>query len=259
VLDTRSGFDNDVKYQRTFLLDGCKLPREVVGYMDSVRTPSGPERRILRAINQPLPFGLKRWIAEVDGGFDARLTQLQVWGTVWLEGYWQDERYFADYADVIRNELMPAPASDPVSLQMKSEIEGGESIAIHLRLDAPPTSDVAPKALVTYYRNAILRAIDLAPDARLFAFSDRPEAAERLLRQIDASATVVSRGESGEAPLADLWLMSLCRTLILAPSTYSWWAAWLSDGVDRTRIAPNLNSGWRFGKLIRRNWITIPG
>jgi hypothetical protein len=259
VLDSRSGFKTDDRYRRTFQLGGCRLPRQVVSDMNSIPSPSGPKRRILRLINRSLPFGLRRWIAESGRGCDARLTGLRVSGTVWLEGYWQDERYFAEHADMIRYELMPNPATDPVSLRVKSEIACSDAIAIHLRLDTPPTSDVPLEVLVGYYRQAIRRAIDLAPTARLFAFSDRPEAAERLLRQIGASATFVSRGEAGEAPLADLWLMSLCRTLVLAPSTYSWWAAWLSDGVDRTRIAPNLNSGWQFGKLIRSSWITIRG
>jgi hypothetical protein len=257
VLDTRSGFENDAKFRRTFQLGGCNLPREVVSHMDSVRSPSGPERRIHRLVSRTLPLGLRRWIAEGSGGFDARLIRLRVWGTVWLEGYWQDERYFADCADIIRCELMPGPAIDPLSLRMKSEIERSESIAIHLRLDAPPTSDVPREALIGYYRQAIRRAIDLAPNARLFAFTDRPDAAEGLLRKIAVSATLVSRGSTGADPIADLWLMSLCKVLILAPSTYSWWAGWLTDGPDRTRIAPSLTSGWPFRSLIRPDWITI--
>jgi hypothetical protein len=257
-LDTRSGFESDARYRRTFALGQCRLPREILVDMDSVRIPSRAGRRVRRELNRPIPLGLRRWIVERNGRFEARLTRLRVRGTVWLEGYWQDERYFADHADVIRRELTPNPISDPTSLRVRSEIEKGDSIAIHLRLDAPPTSDVSLETLLRYYRNAIRRATELAPKARLFAFSDRPDAARTLLRQIGASVTLVSRGEAIAPPLADLSLMSLCRVLILAPSTYSWWAAWLTDSTDRIRIAPGLKSGWQFERLIRHNWITIP-
>jgi hypothetical protein len=259
VLDTRSGFANDVQYQRTFQLGGCNLPKRVLDDLDSTRSPSGPERRMQRLVNSALPFGLRRWIAEPKGLYEARLVALRTRGTVWLEGYWQDERYFGDYADLIRRELTPRPPDDLQSHHVRSAIESGDSIAIHLRLHAPPTSDVPIESLYAYYRQAIRRAIDLAPNAKLFAFSDHPASAETFLQQIKVPANLVSRAVSDEAQLADLWLMSRCRVLVLAPSTYSWWAGWLTDSDERIRIAPTVASSWNFNQLVRPGWITLWG
>jgi hypothetical protein len=201
---------------------------------------------------------------EPKGQYDNRLTSLRPRGTVWLEGYWQDERYFADFADLIRAELSPQPPTDAETVRIRGEIESGDSIAVHLRLDNPPTPDVPLDVIRRYYCSALRRAVAHAPRARVFAFSDNPQAARSLLGDCGVAATLIARARPEAAQLADLSLMTLCRILILSPSTYSWWAAYLSRRIHLLAMAPAISSKWHFQRLIRHDWhivdaYTLPG
>jgi hypothetical protein len=257
VLDTHSGFANDSRYRRTFQLAGCNLPQSVRDDLDSIRCPTGPERRLQRLANRALPFSLRRWIVEPKGQHDNRLTSLRPRGTVWLEGYWQDERYFADFADLIRAELSPQPPTDAETVRIRGEIESGDSIAVHLRLDIPPVAGVPMELTREYFRRALHQAITCAPHARVFAFSDNPDSARSLLSEAGLHATLVARDRPEVSQLADLWLMSRCRVLVLSPSTYSWWAACLTRHPHSVVIVPDISSNWDFQRLIRRDWYTI--
>ena len=57
-------------------------------------------------------------------------------------------------------------------------------------------------------------------------------------------------------------LMSRCKNFIIANSTYSWWAAWLSESKNKIILCPDpvrfdIENYWSQSDLIPRNWIKI--
>jgi hypothetical protein len=258
ALDTVTGFATDTRYQRRFVLQGCQLPSQVVASMNSVRPPCGAERRIYRSLNRCIPSSWRWWISEARDGFDPEFLALRVRGTVWLEGYWQDERYFTDMAEQIRRELTPQPPTDEESTKYLRLIKESDGIAVHLRLVDAPGCGLGHDSLATYYRHAMRRAREAAPHSPWFVFSDDPATAAVFLESTGEQFVVVQRSNPDLYSLADMWLMTRCRALVLAPSTFSWWAAWLASDRNIVVFAPSTTKGWRFDRLIQNNWQAVP-
>ena len=57
------------------------------------------------------------------------------------------------------------------------------------------------------------------------------------------------------ADLNELMLMSKCKNIITANSSFSWWAAWLNTNENAIIVAPKR----KFGNedMIPKNWIKI--
>jgi hypothetical protein len=57
------------------------------------------------------------------------------------------------------------------------------------------------------------------------------------MRIIKNSNVIVSKGNMYE----DLCLMSMCDTLIISNSTFSWWGDWLADNINSKIIRPSVD------------------
>jgi hypothetical protein len=68
-----------------------------------------------------------------------------------------------------------------------------------------------------------------------FIFSDDIPWARDNLGLTDA---VFIQGNEGAAAFRDMQLMSQCRHVICANSSFSWWAAWLNPFLDKKVIIP---------------------
>ncbi len=143
-----------------------------------------------------------------------------------LEGYWQSERYFEHIAQKIRWELKLRnyPAQGTPANDMAIKIGRTKCpVAMHIRRATDPVADTASYLGVlpmSYYHEALSRLPD---DATTFIFSDDPAWCKEHLS--------AGRVVEGNTASDDLWLMSLCEHVIMANSSFSWWAAWL--GADR--------------------------
>ena len=84
-----------------------------------------------------------------------------------------------------------------------------------------------------YYESALKHFND---DRNVIIFSADPEwCKEQKLFEDDRF--LVSEGNDS---YTDLCLMSLCSDFIIANSSFSWWGAWLSKGVDKVVCAPSI-------------------
>jgi len=163
----------------------------------------------------------------------------------YLFGYWQNELYFRDFHDDIRNDFTISAQLGPQVLEIASAIESVNAVCIHCRrLWALPPQNIAQPASVgdslplEYYKKAITAMTASVPKPHFFCFSDQPEWLASHL-QIDHPITFVDhRGHSGK-DYEDLWLMSLCKYFIIANSTFSWWAAWLSKFHGKIVLCPD--------------------
>ena len=153
----------------------------------------------------------------------------------YLEGYWQNERYFAQIAKTIRHtftfpHFTHAPAHE-VAQAIKT---ANNAISVHIRrgdyVSSPSANAVHGTPSHAYYERAIARLMTDAPDAHLFFFSDDIAWAERMFCTHARYSTFVNIQGHEQSPWNDMHLMSLCKHHIIANSSFSWWGAWLAKG-----------------------------
>lgn len=161
-------------------------------------------------------------------------------GPVYLEGYWQSERYFRDIRSLLLKEFAlrePLPTS---CAKLLEEISECDAICVHVRrgdyLSNPVAAKVHGTCSVDYYRTGVEELCQGLARPRCFIFSEDP-AWVRASLAFDCPVTVVDVNGPEDAHL-DLALMAACRHFLIANSSLSWWGAWLGDHPGKKIIAP---------------------
>lgn len=156
--------------------------------------------------------------------------------------YVQNPKYFEKYADEIK--------------QIFSEGIGYlDQVGVHVRRAANPINPAEPKYSENpFYINLCddtdyyERAMAMFPDDNFLVFSDDPDWAREKFKD-NPKVQVMDKGDE----VSDFNLLTSCKHLIIANSSFSWWAAylcpneskkiiaprqWFSDGIERTKL-PN--------------------
>ena len=226
-------------------------------------------RYVARRVCARLPFQWRWYLEEKELRFDPRLLGLTPRvPMIYLDGYWQSERYFQSIDVELRHELqlLRPPRRENVELarQLREEV----SVCVHLRRlhsraaggAVVGTGSVLAAPLgMDYYQRAIEEVSRHHPDAKLYCFSDDPEWARRNALFGRPTSFVTANHTSDESlSHEELWLMSNCRHFVLANSTFSWWAAWLSSSPNKRVYVPavavhHFNADW-----VPSGWNVIP-
>lgn len=262
VLDSVSGFQFDHAYQQKYQLEHFNITAPLATPAERLEPFARVRRYVMRCINQQVPFDKRKYIQQEGNEFDSRLLQLKLRGDLYIEGYWQSENYFADIAQLIRDDLRIKPPLDTLNLQTSRIIQSCPAVAVHVRFFDTPSKNEQNNADAYYYAAALELMKERVPDAHYFLFSDNVDAARSLIRLSDHQITVVSHNQGDATAYADLWLMTQCKHFIIANSTFSWWGAWLSAHKDKIVIAPGFvvqgsKTAWGFDGLLPEQWIKI--
>lgn len=192
-------------------------------------------KRLMAAAGYAAP---KNYVAERHFHFNPEILNLK--GDIYLDGYWQSEKYFRDAGDVIRNDFRLKGPPDGVNTGVLQEIAGCESVSLHFRRGDYVTNANAAAhhgtASLDYYAAAIGAIGTRVVSPRFFVFSDDQSWVKRNLI-IDFPVTYVE-GNGAEKAYEDMRLMSSCKHHIIANSSFSWWGAWLGANPDKIVIAP---------------------
>lgn len=169
-----------------------------------------------------------------------------------LVGYFQSWRYFAEFHSEIR-EWFSAAIADLAWEERPADIH------VHVRRGdylQPGTSAFHGVASPGYFSRALAlqRRIGAFDVARVF--SDSPELARTELGE--EPGLVFEESRPGASSLESLLVMSRARRFILSNSSFSWWAAWLSEATEFV-IAPRpwLASGESAADLLLPDWVTL--
>ena len=177
---------------------------------------------------------------------------------VYLKGYFQSEKYFVRYGDVIINEFtFKKPLPPPIEV-IRTQIRQSPSVSIHVRrgdlLQDPESHKYHGMLTADYYQKSISYLKQQLPSAQFFVFSDDMTWTKQNL-QIE-NATYVE----GTNHLQDFQLMRSCHHNIIANSSFSWWAAWLNNFTEKMVIAPKnwFNEGPKDTQdLLPEGWIRL--
>lgn len=175
-------------------------------------------------------------------GFGFQPEFLTATGDVYLEGYWQSEKYFAGVADVIRCEFSLRPPLAGRDLALAGRIEGEESVSVHVRrgdyVRKPEAERLHGVCEADYYMKCMEIVRGQLQKPHFFVFTDEPAWARANL-PADGSVTFVDWDNPRPGP-TDLELMRRCRHHVIANSSFSWWGAWLGTRPGNLVLAPEL-------------------
>ncbi|ACL17490.1 glycosyl transferase family 11 [Methanosphaerula palustris E1-9c] len=206
------------------------------------------------------PMYRRTYVRERMHTFDKAI--LTVPDNVYLDGYWQTEKYFKDIEEILRREVTLKDEPDSINLEMAERIQACHSVSLHVRrgdyVSNPTTQQFHGCCSIDYYNRAISLIEEKVDDPSFFIFSDDlPWAKENL--DIPGEKTFVAHN-GPEKEYCDLWLMSLCQHHIIANSSFSWWGAWLGQDAEKMVIAPRrwaLSESFDTSDIIPDSWITI--
>lgn len=199
-----------------------------------------------------------RYLGEKQFNYDP---QIPLHKHLYLEGYWQSERYFSSIKGILRQEFHPHHISNTVG-KLATTIEDKNSVSIHIRrgdyTTDPQVNAVHGLCQVAYYKRAIEKISVNVDNPYYWVFSDDPEWAVKELFPRDEQYYCVSR--LGLAAYEDMYLMSCCKHHIIANSSFSWWGAWLSKHQEKTIIAPEKwfnDKSKNTADLIPPSWVKL--
>ena len=215
------------------------------------RSTARLERALFPTLFRPWSPGSARM--EGLKGFDPGYLQLEKFTR--LNGYFQSPRYFEGHEDAVRRwyRMSSDESADTDRRWREIGIDPSEAVAVHVRLgdyrEQPPfgVNEDGGWILPRRYYQQALEVV--GPGRPIALFSDEPDLAEAYLGR---RADYVSR--SGDARV-DFCMMSSCAHMIVANSTFSWWAAWLNVNASALIVAPEFfvgrSAGVWFPKDIR--------
>lgn len=266
--------NTNLKLDLTFLLD--RTPREHLTFRNYELgafqiNPLIAEKSEVRLFNQNDPISrIKRLFARTklvrEKNLRFQSTILNSGDQLYLNGYWQCEKYF----DAIRTELLNDFTLKDYSLselhknhlRIIESINKTNSVSVHFRrgdyVSDKITNSFHGTCSIQFYQDAIKLMAKQVQSPHFFLFSDDPEwiLKNRIIN--DFPTTVVTTSNMHH----DMYLMSLCKHNIIANSSFSWWGAWLNRNPEKMVIAPKR---W-FAKdelnpqtqdLIPQNWIRL--
>jgi hypothetical protein len=261
-LDVRAFVNYKVRSYRL----GCFNIVEDFATEGEVRRFRRPRRRQVVAFatseieRRLLPWYRQRLMEERAFAFDPDV--LRIRKSAYLVGYWQSEKYFADVAELIRQEFTLKSEPDKLNRQVLDEIEATDSVSLHIRrgdyISNPDTHQVHGVLGLDYYSRAVDLIAGRTAQPHFFVFSDDIAWAKENLRLSFPLSFIERNGEGRE--YEDLRLMCHCKHHIIANSSFSWWGAWLNANPDKIVVSPEKwfsDASLDTRDLMPESWIRI--
>lgn len=253
-IDDVSGFVGDEQREPALLPFGAAYERpakkELQTMLDSSMLPWNRMKRKLFGRHKKSYFE------------ESKLFQPEVltWDDLYLEGYWQSEKYFQAVSDQVRKaydtDRMIAwlreeglwdggDGSDgkrKSAAQYLQEINNTCSVSVHVRRGdyLTPENQALFGGICTeaYYKEGIRRMRECYPQCRFYLFCNDREWESSGIGQAEDMERVTLSGDPRDVDYAEFVLMSRCKHHILANSSFSWWASYLNPHPEKTVFAP---------------------
>jgi hypothetical protein len=176
----------------------------------------------------------------------------------YLDGYWQNERYFKNIEQQIRKDFAFPKLKDSKNQRLLEKVSQGISVSIHVRrgdyVDHPLLGNICTEE---YYQLAVNYFSEQYDGVKYIVFSNDQTWCKNNLN-IKGTSTYVDWNVQ-EDSFKDMQLMSYCTHNIVANSSFSWWGAWLNSNMDKKVIAPKrwFNTSHNINDIVPGEWTII--
>lgn len=185
----------------------------------------------------------RRWSLLCDSGAACDERLFTAAGDLVLDGFWQSAAYAdrdPETAGCLRQDFALRQALPDRLAALAAEMAACESVCVHVRrgdyAHDPRIAAVHGTLEPDYYAAAAARLADSVSSPAYYVFSDDLGWARAHLRLPGPTRFVDDAAGLGSA--IEQRLMASCRHFIIANSTFSWWAAWLSEHPRKFVVAP---------------------
>ncbi len=150
-----------------------------------------------------------------------------------LRGYFQSHIYASSLDAVDKSLVLELKNASQWCKGKLAQIQDLDVVAVHIRRgDYKNNPDIGTLDL-EYYLRALAQIDGNIQSENVWIFSDDLNVGEELRRKLGACAQLVIQDESA-SDFESMVLMSKAKKIIIANSTYSWWAAFLA--MDGTKV-----------------------
>lgn len=177
---------------------------------------------------------------------------------LFLEGYFQTEKYFLKYENEIRADFQ---IISPLKQQTKDTIayiQTVNAVSIHFRRGDYIGNAVHETDKTEYYKKAMKIIESKVENPVYFLFSDDiPWVKENFTSNFETHYVDFNDVSTN---FEDLKLMASCKHNIMANSSFSWWGAWLNKNPNKIVIAPKKwfnTEKVNVSDVIPENWIKL--
>lgn len=157
-------------------------------------------------------------------------------GTYYFYGYWQSDKYFRGYENVIRKELQVKTEPIPEAIRYIKLANRANSVCVHVR-----RGDYVQGNMITcdekYYLTGMKYIVDKTDgECTFLIFTDDTEwVKENIHFQYPVEYVTIE-----EPDYEVLRIMYSCNHFVISNSSYSWWAQFLSKCKNKIVYAPNV-------------------
>ena len=271
LIDEKSGFLNEkrkIKYELSNFNITSKLSANEYKFDNQIKNI---KRFLLKKIDKFLKsknFLIEKSNSKKETEFSNKYLKQRYKDIAFLEGYFQSEKYFLNYKNNIIQEFTFKTEIKKNNLELQKMILNTNSILVHIRQHAFTEtqkkqineknllkSDQHTRENIVHNLKAIKYFKTKIDNAKFFIFSNDFKNLQNIF--IGDEYYFVDQNIKLE-PIYDFYLMTLCKHFIVSPSTFSWWAAWLSRNENKICISPPENMGMSLNRdVIPDDWINI--
>lgn len=179
-----------------------------------------------------------------EGDWNENLLGSRCCEQVFLRGFWQNTSWSETLRTQLLSEFTLKHPLSSVASQWAQRLEAEPAIGVHVRRGdylAARHLDRYPQLTSAYYRNALAMLSAETTTWPLYVFTDDARWATTHL-DLDRKFSLVS-GEDSLSDVEEFELLRRAAAYVMAPSSFSWWAAWLSMAPNPEVIMP---SPWDF-------------
>ena len=204
------------------------------------------QRLILRFLDEEMVYKISRFF-------------LRFSLPVYLNNYFQSEKYFKDIRDILLKEFTLVVDIGPEAQKIKKTLENSAGICLNVRRGdylKPGNAEVYNVCDKEYYRQAMTYIKNNVRDPLFCIFSDDPEWVKKEFN-ID---NIIFAGNDILKDYEQMYLMSICKHNIIANSSFAWWGAWLNQNPNKIVLAPKMWTTTKTSEeldILPKEWITM--
>ena len=184
--------------------------------------------------------------------YDEKLFKSNYAHTIYMEGYFESEKYFLDFKDEIKKQFVPKQYNDFLNNDYLSKIKKTESVSLCIRqnrfsekykkisIKDNEKSNIFVSDQVNYIHKAISYFKSKLNNPVFYLWSN---SLKDLGNKLNIKDVILidnkDINDEIERMHCDLYLMTNCKHFAVIPSAFNWWGCWLSNNRNGIILRPN--------------------